>query len=115
MPSERHFRAFARRNVRLPATVAQESGGPTCTAQLVNLGLGGACVELPAPHTYSVGDVVTVEIAAANLWDPVQVPARIAWLKPVGPSASRAGLAFQHNGEHALPALVELLTAYRYQ
>lgn len=101
--------------MRLPASLTQEAGGITHSAQVVNLGLGGACVEFPAPNTYSVGDVVMVEITAGQLWDPLLVPARIAWMTLLGPSAARAGLAFQHHGEHALPALVELLTTYRYE
>jgi hypothetical protein len=110
--SERHFRAFARRAVNLPALVATEPDGPK-PARLIDLGLGGACVEVRT--ALQVGHSVTVEVTAPNLWDPLIVPARVAWLRSSGPGASLAGLAFDHAGKAALPALVELLAAYRYE
>jgi hypothetical protein len=112
--AERHFRAFARRAVNLPAIVATQAEGPK-PARLVDLGLGGACVELRPRTPVSVGAPVTVEVTAPNLWDPLIVPAKIAWVRPGVSGAVLAGLAFDHAGKSALPALVELLAAYRYE
>ena len=110
--AERHFRAFARRAVNLPATLAIPPDGQK-PARLVDLGLGGACVEIRAP--LSVGHAVTIEVNAPNLWDPLIVPAKVAWVQPGASGTTFAVLAFDHAGKAALPALVELLAAYRYE
>ena len=112
MAAERHFRAFARRAVNLPATLGTLADGPR-PARLVDLGLGGACVELRAP--LKIGLAVTLEVTAPNLWDPLIVPAKVAWSRSGADGATLAGVAFDHAGKSALPALVELLAAYRYE
>jgi hypothetical protein len=112
VPSERHFRAFARRVVNLPATLRTPSTD-RAPARLVNLGLGGACVE--ASVTLAIGHSVTLEVVAPNLWDPLVVPAQITWVKKRSKEAVLAGLAFRQPEQTALPALVELLSAYRYE
>ncbi len=112
MTGERHFRAFARRAVNLPATVTagQAAARP---ARLVNLGLGGACIE--ATERLPVGSAVTLQVTAPNLWDPLVVPATVAWLGKGSPGRVPTGLKFGHAETGALPALVELLVAYRYE
>lgn len=112
MAAEPHFRAFARRAVALPATLGIPPAGPA-VARLHNLGLGGACVEVEAP--LAVGATVTLEVTAPNLWDPLVVPATVAWTRAVRPRVTLAGLVFRHAERTALPALVELLAAYRYE
>lgn len=112
MASGGHFRAFARRSVGLPATLSWGSTAPTA-ARLVNLGLGGASVETSAG--LEAGAPVTLEVAAPNLWDPLIVPAVVAWARDVGSGTTRAGLVFRHAERTALPALVELLAAQRYE
>ena len=74
MPAERHFRAFARRAVTLPVTISTE-GGSARSAKLVNLGLGGACVAVS--DKTEPGRVVTLEVNAPNLWDPLVVVAKV--------------------------------------
>ena len=112
MPAERHFRAFARRAVTLPVTVSMEGAGAR-PARLVNLGLGGACVA--GSEKTEPGSVVTLEVHAPNLWDPLVVSARVAWVQYTGPRKVLAGLAFDHSAGPALPSLVELLGAYGYE
>jgi Tfp pilus assembly protein PilZ len=112
MAAKRHFRAFARRAVSLPATVATEANGPR-PARLMNLGLGGACLEVPSP--LAVGSTITLEVTAPNLWDPLVVPATVTWVRPSDAGPAQAGLAFDHTKKSALPALVELLVAYRFE
>jgi len=112
MAAERHFRAFARRGVNLAATVATEHDGPR-PARLVDLGLGGACIELPGP--IAAGGAITLEVTAPNLWDPLIVPARVVWVRQSDEGPARAGLSFDHVVRSALPALVELLVAYRFE
>jgi len=112
MPAEPHFRAFARRAVTLAATVATgvDDHRP---ARLLNIGLGGACVEVRAG--LDVGAAVTLELTAPNLWDPLIVPAKVAWIRPSAPGTFHAGFTFIHTTPTALPALVELLVAYHYE
>lgn len=112
MPAERHFRAFARRAVSLPVTISAEGGGAR-SARLVNLGLGGACISL-AERT-EPGRIVTLEVNAPNLWDPLVVVATVAWVQGAGPRSFVAGLAFDHTAPGALRSLVELLGAYGYE
>ena len=98
--------------MNLPATVSTPAEGPR-PARLLNLGLGGACVSVGA--ALDVGGVVTLEVTAPNLWDPLVVPATVAWLRWEGRVTAHAGLAFNHALLSGLPALVELLVAYRYE
>jgi Tfp pilus assembly protein PilZ len=112
MPAERHFRAFARRAVNLTATVGTEANGPR-PARLMNVGLGGACIEVSGP--LSVGSSVTLEVTAPNLWDPLVVPGTVTWVHPQSAGSAHVGLAFDHTQKSALPALVELLVAYRFE
>jgi hypothetical protein len=111
MPAERHFRAFARRAVSLPVTISTEGGGVR-PAKLVNLGLGGACVSVS--EKTEPGRVVTLEVNAPNLWDPLVVVAKVAWMRSNGRSVL-AGLAFDHSARGTLPSLVELLGAHGYE
>jgi len=112
MPAERHFRAFARPAVSLPVTISTEGTGAR-SARLVNLGLGGASVALG--EKTELGRVVTLEVNAPNLWDPLVVVATVAWVRSVGPRSFAAGLAFDHTSPSALRSLVELLGAYGYE
>lgn len=112
MAAERHFRAFVRRAVSLAATVTTEEAGSR-PARLMNLGLGGACIEVPGP--LAVGSAVTLEVTAPNLWDPLIVPAKVAWVRLTDAGPAQAGLVFDHARKVALPALVELLVAYRFE
>jgi Tfp pilus assembly protein PilZ len=113
MAAEPHFRASSRRPLSLPATVSAQTGGPKA-ARLVNLGLGGACVEVQS--LLEVGATVTLRVSAPNLWDPLIVPARVAWSRPGKAGMSTvAGVAFDHAEKAALPAILELLVAYRFE
>jgi hypothetical protein len=116
MPAERHFRAFARRAVDLPALVTfstdgANSGSGGIPARLVELGLGGARIELA--QVVEVGVALTLQVSAPNLWDPLVVHARVAWSKGLAPARAVAGLAFTPGEDNALSALVELLVAQR--
>jgi len=111
MPAERHFRAFARRAVTLPVTISTEGGGAR-PAKLVNLGLGGACVAVC--EKTERGRVGTLEVNAPNLWDPLVVAAKVAWVRSNSRS-TLAGLAFDHAARGTLPSLVELLGAHGYE
>ncbi|HSQ64106.1 MAG TPA: PilZ domain-containing protein [Polyangiaceae bacterium] len=85
--TKQRFRAHARRPVRLAAVLAHPERGWQRDVIVFDLGLGGACVE--AADVLAVGDKVQVSFVTAERWDPLQVPARVAWR-----SSQRAGLAF---------------------
>ncbi len=64
------------------------SGRSERRARLVNVGLGGACLHLESP--LDKGAQIEVVLHAPNRWDPLVMPARVAWTK-----GARAGVAFQ--------------------
>src|SRR5258706_14340363 len=114
MPEERHFRAFARRAMTLPGALGDPVGGAR-TVQIVNLGLGGACVEIRdegALAPLAPGASVTLDLTAPGLWDPLHVTARVAWVAPSGANVVRAGLAFDY-ASSVPSALIELLGSFR--
>lgn len=69
---------------------------------MFDLGLGGACVEWSG--VIAVGDRVQVSFVTADRWDPLQIPARVAWA-----SQSRAGLAFEYASPESTWGIFELL------
>jgi hypothetical protein len=81
-------------------------------AQVLNLGLGGACVVVQ--EELVPGDRVTISFLAPTLWDPLAFPARIAWTLVPDPTSLRAGLAFEPTDPGAVYALFELLTTMSF-
>ena len=108
-----HFRAQGRRRVDLPAVLRHETAGWERIARVVDLGLGGACVELG--ETLEPSAVVTVQIVAPTLWDPLVLHGSVAWTRlPAGRNPARAGVRFRHERTALLYALFELLGAHAY-
>jgi hypothetical protein len=89
--------------VRLAAVLAHPERGWQRDVIVFDLGLGGACVE--AADVLAVGDRVHVSFITADRWDPLHVPARVAWR-----SASRAGLAFEYPSPEVTWGIFELLS-----
>ena len=96
------FRAHARQPVRLAAVLAHRERGWQRDVIVFDLGLGGACVE--ANEGIGVGDRVQVSFVTADRWDPLQIPARVAWT-----SSARAGLAFEYASPESTWGVFELL------
>ncbi|HVJ17308.1 MAG TPA: PilZ domain-containing protein [Polyangiaceae bacterium] len=110
-----HFRALARRPVSLPARVAQapQPGNGTGAARLVDLGLGGACVELT--ELLKDGTALRLLIDVPHLWDPLELDARVTWSRPgVGRAPARMGVRFEGASGRTLRLLAELLEAEAY-
>jgi hypothetical protein len=109
--SASHFRAHGRRAVRLDVTV--ESGrahGPsTFNAALIDISLAGAGLELE--HALVPGERVRISIATPTLWDPLVVPATVAWSRPLAPALARAGVRFEHESPESAFATWEMLVA----
>ena len=103
-----HFRAHTRRPVRLRATVSHPRAGWERDADVFDIGLGGACMS--ATESLNAGDRVSVAFVAPSLWDPLLIPARVAWYRPGrGIEPARAGVAFDHASETSVMALFELV------
>jgi len=110
---EPHFRVHRRRSVRLRAVVSHPRAGWKLEADVLNLGLGGACVTLLEPLL--AGERVRVSFLAPTLWDPLEMPARVAWTRSSSAEAgTRVGLAFEPPDPGAVYALFELVAALAF-
>jgi hypothetical protein len=109
-PPLTHFRALSRHLVSLSGSLSDPGASWSRTAQVVDLGLGGACLELldaPPP-----GEAVELAIEAPHLWDPLTLRGEIAWTRAAtSTDAARAGIRFAHGSSASLRALTELLEA----
>jgi PilZ domain len=123
MAARDHFRAHARRRVDLGATLRVGRGDAASQAVRVrDLGLGGAGLELvdaaesrPGALPLEREAVVTMEVMAPTLWDPLTLRGKIAWLRRGAQGRpTRLGVRFEHRESAALYALYQLLGAYRY-
>ncbi|WP_437805431.1 PilZ domain-containing protein [Sorangium sp. So ce1078] len=114
-----HFRAHARRRVDLGATLRDRQSIEEHGVRIRDLGLGGAGIELPeaqlASELLDPEASVTLEVITPNLWDPLSLRGRIAWIRrgPAGRPA-RAGVRFEHHDAGALYALYQLLGTERF-
>lgn len=107
-----HFRLFARRSAQLPALLSSSADGVR-DARVLDVGLGGACVETTAG--LGPGAQVTLEINTPNLWDPLVMDGAIAWVTDASQEGiARAGIRFEPGRPGGLRALVELLGQDRY-
>ncbi len=121
-----HFRALARRPVSLPARIAQAQrstsfgGAPAqppvtgpAAARLVDLGLGGACLELG--EMLKDGTSLRLLIDVPHLWDPLELEARVTWSRPAAArTPARIGVRFEGASGRTLRLLAELLEAEAY-
>ena len=103
---EQHYRAHDRRKLRLKATVSCSQPATQCDVWVLNLGLGGACVEASSPLPADAE--LTLLIDAPNRWDAIEFRAKVAWCHTVGAGA-RHGVRFDTGAGASLVALVELL------
>lgn len=115
MSSERphdHFRAFARRPVGLSAIVSRGDGSWKRPARLIDLGLGGACMEML--ESVPRGTAISLSVEAPHLWDPLFLEGEVVWLQPLDAASARLGVRFFHRTGRTLRALTELLEAEAY-
>ncbi len=94
---------------------AERKGAPHA-ARLVDISLAGAGLELDGTHDLAPGERLTVAIATPALWDPLQVPAVVAWTMPArGRDAARAGVTFRHAGPDSVFATWEMLSSLVFE
>ena len=106
-----HFRAFARRPVGLSAIVSRGDGSWQRPARLIDLGLGGAGMEM-LEHV-STGTAISLAVEAPHLWDPLVLEGEVVWMTPME-GAARLGVRFYHRSGRTLRTLTELLEAEAY-
>ncbi len=106
-----HFRAFARRPVALSALVSRGDGSWKRPAHLLDLSLGGVCVEMLEP--LPSGTAISLSVEAPHLWDPLFLEGEVVWIHPVDGGA-RFGVRFYHRSGRTVRALAELLEAEQY-
>lgn len=113
--SPTHFRALSRQPVSLPGALrcaAAEHADWNHEARVVDLGLGGACVEVSEP--VPAGTAVELVIETPHLWDPLTLLGAVMWARtlpdPEGGS-SMVGVRFAHETGATVRALTALLEA----
>jgi hypothetical protein len=83
-------------------------------AKVVDLGFGGACLEIA--DALAPGDRVAISFVAPNLWDPLIIGAHVAWVKPgAGMDVGRVGVRFEYPQSATVFALFELLGTLDYE
>jgi len=106
-----HFRAHGRREVDLPATLRHRAERWKKRARVVNLSLGGVCIE--TTELVEPGIRITVELLVPTLWDPLVLEGRVAWVAHKDDKV-RMGIELEHQKTGPLFALAELLGAQAY-
>jgi Tfp pilus assembly protein PilZ len=76
-------------------------------ARLLDLGLGGACLE--TAERYERGDRLSVELELPGLWDPLVLQAEVAWCEPRAEGSGRVGVEFKDVSGHGLRLIAEAL------
>ncbi|HYP75257.1 MAG TPA: PilZ domain-containing protein [Polyangiaceae bacterium] len=112
--SSAHFRAWARQAVSLPGALRAAEAHVTWNrdVRIVDLGLGGACVE--ASDSPAAGTPVELVIDTPHLWDPLTLSGAVVWSRRLAdPQGGGAliGVCFSHATGSSARTLTELLEA----
>lgn len=102
-----HFRAVGRRPTSLSGRVECKEPGRSLAAELVNLGIGGACVVVRSDFDADL--VARLRIEAPQLWEPLVIPASVAWSHHESEDLTRIGLRFEPETATTLAVLAELV------
>ena len=92
--------------------VTHAQAGWQAQVAVENIGLGGARIRVE--NALEVGDVLTLSLTAATLWDPLVLRGRVAWVAASATSRA-AGVAFEHKATDAVFALYELIVTLGYE
>lgn len=111
--AEAHFRLHGRRPVAIHAQVSHPAAGWERSLRVVDLALGGACLELM--DDVAVGDALKVSFVTADRWDPLVLSAKVAWID-VGKDGAvkRGGVAFEHDNPESAVALLLLIGSHAF-
>lgn len=102
-----HFRAVGRRPTSLSGRVEFNDPGRSQAAELVNLGIGGACVVVRSECDFD--QVVRLRIEAPQLWEPLVIRASVAWNHRKSDGMTSIGLRFEPETATTLAVLAELV------
>lgn len=102
-----HFRSYARQPVKLAAVASDSLLSWERPVRIVNLGFGGACLELMEPPPLGIN--ISLRIEAPHLWDPLTLDASVVWASQQHSRSFRAGVEFQRMNQRSLHAVLELL------
>ncbi len=120
-----HFRAHARRPVRLTVGLAGSGRlGFERQASVVDISLAGAGLETDDPLV--PGERVSISFATPTLWDPLVLAGVVAWASPTRlknevdalgrpKTTTRAGIAFDYPTPEAVLAMFEMLVALGFE
>ncbi len=113
MSSRGPFRVHERRPLQLVVTLrANAQYEASWVGHSVDLGMGGACVELPTPFPLAMDQPVCLELTSPTLWDPLLLDGALAWIAfPQGGRIARVGVRFLRLDPASLLALFDTLTA----
>ena len=111
--AEAHFRLHGRRPVAIHAQVSHTTAGWARSLRVVDLALGGACLEMM--DDVAVGDGLKVSFITPDRWDPLVLDAKVAWID-VGKDGAvkRGGVAFAHDDPERAVALLLLIGSYAF-
>jgi len=109
---ERPFRVHERKPVRFVVGIVHPMAGWQAEARVHNMSLGGAGLEMPGT-VLREDDRVVLSFIAPSLWDPLEIPARVAWARPATRlEPTRFGVAFEPTDAPKVLALFELIAAF---
>jgi hypothetical protein len=91
----------------LPVRVIPSGREEAHAARLLDLGLGGACLEIV--ERYERGERLTVQLELPGLWDPLVLEAEVAWCEPRAQGVTRAGIHFTSANGRQLRLIAEAL------
>jgi len=101
-----HFRAWPRRRLAVPTSILDLDHGASFTGRSVDVGIGGARIDLVGPDPGMSPDTsVELVLSAPMRWDPLRVRGKVAWRGATGVY----GFRFEHASPAGLLALWELL------
>jgi len=111
-----HFRALSRQAVSLPgalrATASAQEVLWNRDVRVVDLGLGGACLEIS--EALPAGTAVELVIDTPHLWDPLTLNGAVAWHRTLADpedGGALLGVRFDHSTGTSVRTLTELLEA----
>ena len=109
-----HFRTLARRPVSLTATLTASGEGWVEDANVVDIGLGGACLLLRRPIV--AGTLVQLALISPNLWDPLVVAGSVRWAwRSDERGVTRLGVRFEPTSGRQVRALADLVASTAYE
>lgn len=110
--------------MRLAVGLADARSGGERPATVIDISLAGAGLE--TEEALLPGERITISFATPTLWDPLVLPAVVAWAhapRPREPGAplarsrfvARAGITFDHPSPDVVLALFEMLATLGYE